>query len=376
MNVEVFVQHLKNMGIDSLIGVPDSTLKVFCDYVNSEGSNVFNHFVPANEGAAVGLAVGNYLATGRPACVYMQNSGIGNIVNPVTSIAHADVYDIPMLFLIGWRGEPGKKDEPQHKFMGRITESIFDVLEIGHEVIGEETTDEELGDILLKAAAALKKNRQYAVIIKKNTFEDRKFSDYANEHKLVREKAIDTILESLNKDDVIISTTGKISREVYEESDRLLGDHKQAFLTVGGMGHASMIALGYAKQRPDKKVFCIDGDGAVLMHMGSLAFLAKQSPDNMVHICLNNEAHESVGGMPTGAAGISYAEIAKSCGYPIVNCVTTQEELKLAMDAAKNNNKLTFVEVMVAMESRADLGRPKESAVENKENFMEYHGVK
>ena len=376
MNVEVFVQHLKKMGIDSLIGVPDSTLKVFCDYVNSEGSNVFNHFVPANEGAAVGLAVGNYLATGRPACVYMQNSGVGNIVNPVTSIAHADVYDIPMLFLIGWRGEPGKKDEPQHKFMGRITESIFDVLEIGHEVIGEETTDEELDAILLKAAAALKKNRQYAVIIKKNTFEDRKFSDYANEHKLVREKAIDTILESLNKDDVIISTTGKISREVYEESDRLLGDHKQAFLTVGGMGHASMIALGYAKQRPDKKVFCIDGDGAVLMHMGSLAFLAKQSPDNMVHICLNNEAHESVGGMPTGAAGISYAEIAKSCGYPIVNCVTTQEELKLAMDAAKNNNKLTFVEVMVAMESRADLGRPKESAVENKENFMEYHGVK
>ena len=376
MNVEVFVQHLKNMGIDSLIGVPDSTLKVFCDYVNSEGSNVFNHFVPANEGAAVGLAVGNYLATGRPACVYMQNSGIGNIVNPVTSIAHADVYDIPMLFLIGWRGEPGKKDEPQHKFMGRITESIFDVLEIGHEVIGEETTDEELDAILLKAAAALKQNRQFAVIIKKNAFEDRKFSDYANEHKLVREKAIDTILESLNKDDVIISTTGKISREVYEESDRLLGDHKQAFLTVGGMGHASMIALGYAKQRPDKKVFCIDGDGAVLMHMGSLAFLAKQSPDNMVHICLNNEAHESVGGMPTGAAGISYAEIAKSCGYPIVNCVTTQEELKLAMDAAKNNNKLTFVEVMVAMESRADLGRPKESAVENKENFMEYHGVK
>ena len=376
MNVEVFVQHLKKMGIDSLIGVPDSTLKVFCDYVNSEGGNVFNHFVPANEGAAVGLAVGNYLATGRPACVYMQNSGVGNIVNPVTSIAHADVYDIPMLFLIGWRGEPGKKDEPQHKFMGRITESIFDVLEIGHEVIGEETTDEELDAILLKAAAALKKNRQYAVIIKKNTFEDRKFSDYANEHKLVREKAIDTILESLNKDDVIISTTGKISREVYEESDRLLGDHKQAFLTVGGMGHASMIALGYAKQRPDKKVFCIDGDGAVLMHMGSLAFLAKQSPDNMVHICLNNEAHESVGGMPTGAAGISYAEIAKSCGYPIVNCVTTQEELKLAMDAAKNNNKLTFVEVMVAMESRADLGRPKESAVENKENFMEYHGVK
>ena len=376
MNVEVFVQHLKKMGIGSLIGVPDSTLKVFCDYVNSEGSNVFNHFVPANEGAAVGLAVGNYLATGHPACVYMQNSGVGNIVNPVTSIAHADVYDIPMLFLIGWRGEPGKKDEPQHKFMGRITESILDVLEIGHEVIGEETTDEELSDILLKAAAALKENRQYAVIIKKNTFDDRKFFDYANEHKLVREKAIDTILESLNKDDVIISTTGKISREVYEESDRLLGDHKQAFLTVGGMVHASMIALGYAKQRPDKKVFCIDGDGAVLMHMGSLAFLAKQSPDNMVHICLNNEAHESVGGMPTGAAGISYAEIAKSCGYPIVKCVTTEEELKQAMAAAKKNNKLTFIEVMVAMDSRADLGRPKESAVENKENFMEYHGVK
>ena len=375
MKAEQFVEQLKNVGIESLIGVPDSTLKQFCDYINTDGKNELKHYVPANEGAAVGMAVGTFLATGKPACVYMQNSGIGNIVNPVTSIANEEVYDIPMLFVTGWRGEPGKKDEPQHKFMGKITESIFDVMNIEYAVIGGETTMEELEGIFFRVKNVLDSNKQFAIIVKKDTFDTRAGGDYSNQYTLVREDAIAEIIKNLDRKDVVISTTGKISREVYEQSDIILGSHEQDFLTVGGMGHASMIACGYALNQPQKRVYCIDGDGAVLMHMGSLAFCAKENPKNLVHICINNEAHESVGGMPTGAKGVSYAPVAKSCGYNKVYRVETLEELKKCLLNVKNDEELTFIEVMVAVGSRDDLGRPKESAVENKNNFMTYHGV-
>lgn len=375
MQVEIFTGKIKALGIDTLIGVPDSTLKQFCDYINTDGKDEFEHYVPANEGAATGMAVGTFLATGKPACVYMQNSGIGNIVNPVTSIANEEVYDIPILFLVGWRGEPGKKDEPQHKFMGKVTTSMFDVMNIEHACIGKETTDDELDTILQKAKMALCSNRQFAIIIKKDTFEARGFGDYNNSYPMNREAAIRMVLEVLERDDVVVSTTGKISREVYEQCDDLYGSHEQAFLTVGGMGHASMIALAYAMKRPQKRVYCLDGDGAVLMHMGALPLIAKQAPQNLVHICINNEAHESVGGMPTGAAGMTYADIAKASGYKNVYQVQDEEALKSCMEMVKNNKELTFVEVLVAIGSRDDLGRPKESAVENKKNFMEYHGV-
>lgn len=376
MKVEFFVKKIKELGIESLIGVPDSTLKQFCDYINTDGKHELKHYVPANEGAATGMAVGVFLATGKPACVYMQNSGLGNIVNPVTSIANEEVYDIPVLFITGWRGEPGKKDEPQHKFMGKVTEEMFDVMDIEHAVIGSETTDEELNEIFNNAGDKLKENKQFAVIVKKDTFEKRAFGDYSNEFTLVRESAISEIVRSLDHDDVVISTTGKISREVYEQSDIIRGGHGQDFLTVGGMGHASMIAYGYAANRPEKRVYCVDGDGAVLMHMGSLAFIAKENPANLVHICINNEAHESVGGMPTGAAGKFFAPVAQASGYEKVYHVDTMEELRTCLDKIKNERKLTFLEIMVSVGSRDDLGRPRESAVENKNNFMEYHGVK
>lgn len=375
MKAEDFVGKIKSLGIDSLIGVPDSTLKQFCDYVNTDGSKELTHYVPANEGAAVGLAVGVYLATGRPACIYMQNSGLGNIVNPVTSIANEEVYDIPMLFITGWRGEPGKKDEPQHKFMGRITESLYQVMNIDYAVIGSETTPNELDEIFERAAALMEDNKQFAIIIKKDTFEKRTGGDYSNGYTLVREEAIAAVVGRLDKRDAVISTTGKISREVYEQSDMLCGGHGQDFLTVGGMGHASMIAFGYAVNRPDKRVYCLDGDGAVLMHMGSLAFIGKENPSNLVHICINNWAHESVGGMPTGAAGRFFAPVAQAAGYEKVYHVETKEELLSILDRIKGEKALTFLEVMVSVGSRDDLGRPKESAVDNKINFMKYHEV-
>lgn len=375
MKAEVFANQLKNLGIESLIGVPDSTLKQFCDYINTDGKNEFQHYVPANEGAAVGIAVGVFLATGKPACIYMQNSGIGNTVNPVTSLANAEVYDIPMLFLVGWRGEPGFHDEPQHKFMGRITETIFDTLEIEHTVISKETTEKELVAVLKTASEKLAANKQFAIIVKKGTFEERHGGTYQNKYPLIREDAIAAILKNLDPPDVVVSTTGKISREVYEQADIVNGQHQQEFLTVGGMGHASMIALGIADHMNNKRVYCIDGDGAVLMQMGCLAVIGTRKPKNLIHICINNNAHESVGGMPTGAAGMSYAGVAKACGYSRVYSVSSLNELNNALKDVKMTTETTFLEVKVALASRADLGRPKESAVENKNNFMKYHGV-
>ena len=376
MLVTDFIRHIKKLGIKTLTGVPDSALKPFCDYINGVGKEEFTHYVPANEGAAVGIAIGEYLATGVPACVYMQNSGLGNIVNPITSLANEEVYGIPMLLLIGYRGEPGKKDEPQHKYMGKITEPLLDVLGIEHIVLGKELTVQEVEAAFAKAAQKLKEGQQFAFVLKRDFLENKEKSVYTNDNSIIREDAIAEIIKSLDASDVVVSTTGKISREVYEQSDKLKGSHAQDFLTVGGMGHASMIAFGIAKEAEEKRVYCLDGDGAELMHMGSLAFIAKQNPKNLVHICLNNEAHESVGGMPTGCVGLSYAKVAETVGYEAVYCVDTMEKLKQILNDIKTENKLTFIEIKVAMNSRADLGRPKETAAENKENFMKYHGVK
>ncbi len=371
MKAEEFIKQIKNQGITNLIGVPDSTLKPFCDYLQNEGKDSFKHYVPVNEGAAVGMAIGYHLATGKAACLYMQNSGLGNIVNPITSLAHQDVYGIPMLLLIGWRGEPGKKDEPQHKFMGNVTVRIVEDLEIKYAIVGKDTSIEELQTILAEAKTELHENRQFAIIVKKDFFDTPENSfERKNSYSLVREDAISEIIRSISPEDVVVSTTGKISREVYEQSDAINGQHKQDFLTVGGMGHASMIALGIAQEKMDKRVYCLDGDGAVLMHMGSLAFVAKQNPKNLVHICLNNNAHESVGGMPTGCVGADFAQIAKVCGYPKVYTAETKEELKEVLEKVRNDKELTFIEIKVALSSRSDLGRPKESARENKESFM------
>lgn len=376
MVVTDFISQIKKLGIKTLSGVPDSALKPFCDYINGVGKEQFTHYVPANEGAAVGIAIGEYLATGIPVCVYMQNSGLGNIVNPITSLANEEVYGIPMLLLIGYRGEPGTKDEPQHKYMGKITEPLLDALGIEHVVLGKELSEQEVDAGFDRAAQKLREGKQFAFVLKRDFLVNEQKSVYTNHNSLVREDAIAEIIKALDTSDVVISTTGKISREVYEQSDKIKGSHAQDFLTVGGMGHASMIAFGIAKEAEEKRVYCLDGDGAELMHMGSLAFIAKQNPNNLVHICLNNEAHESVGGMPTGCVGLSYAKVAETVGYEFVYCVDTIEELKQVLNEIKGKRKLTFIEIKVAMESRADLGRPKETAAENKDNFMRYHGVK
>jgi len=370
MKAELLAQYIKQLGIEVLIGVPDSTLKEFCDYINSEQSGLVHYTVP-NEGSAVGIAAGTYLSTGKSACIYMQNSGIGNTVNPVTSIANAEVYNIPIFFIVGYRGAPGTKDEPQHKFMGRITERIFDCLEIEYEVIDKNTSETELDGIFGRIKNALENKKQFALIIKKDTFDKRVNADYSNGNKLNREYVISELIKRTNSDDLIVSTTGKISREVYEQSDLVLNNHKQCFLTVGGMGHASMIAFSIAKKSPSKRVICMDGDGAALMHLGNMAFIGGQDVQNLIHICLNNEAHESVGGMPTAAPNFKYAEAARVCGYPNVFEIKTESEFSSLLESFKNLKGLAFIEIKVANTSRDDLVRPKESALDNAVSFME-----
>ena len=371
MKADKLLQALEQRGIHTIIGVPDSTLKQFCDGLQNYKGNI-NHYVPVNEGVAVGLAVGSYLADGKPACVYMQNSGIGNAVNPIASLANRDVYGIPMLFLVGWRGEPGVKDEPQHVFQGKITCKLFEVLSIPYEVIDKDTTWEQMESILTEAFETLSGGEQFAIIVRKGTFEKDVPYTWENGNTLNREEALATILKEGGHEAVLVSTTGKISRELYEQSDALYGTHENIFMTVGGMGHASMIALGIAKKRPKEKIICIDGDGAALMHMGALAFISSQSPENFVHIIINNQSHESVGAMPTGCQKINFSELAKNVGYSWTIRVSTLEELTKVLRNIDEQKGPILVEVLVSLDSRADLGRPRESARENKEAFMEY----
>ena len=369
MKASNLLSQLENMGFDTIAGVPDSTLKQFCDGVQTYEGNL-KHYVTANEGAAVAVGIGAYLASGKPACVYMQNSGIGNMVNPLASLANGDVYGVPMLFIVGWRGEPGIKDEPQHVYQGKVTCALLEVMDVPYSIIDDTTTDDDMTAILADAGRILGENRQYAVIVKKGTFERAEEFAWENGYHLVREQALRTILEQCYEDSFLVSTTGKISRELYEQSDALCGNHDRLFMTVGGMGHASMIAYGMAQVDENRRIVCIDGDGAVMMHMGALAVLAKQSPSNFLHIVINNAAHESVGAVPTGYGGQTYTSIAKACGYSSAVLAKTGQELETALEDAMTNRALSMIEVMVSLDSRADLGRPKECAAENKVNFM------
>lgn len=370
MRANTFLQEIKSIGIQTITGVPDSTLKQLCDAIQLDNGKTFKHYVTANEGAAVGLATGEYLAARRPCLVYLQNSGLGNIINPLASIANQEVYGIPMLFVIGWRGEPGKKDEPQHVYQGKVTCELLEVMDVPYAVIDGLTTEAQIQEILANAKSIMGQIRQYAIIVKKGTFEEEHAFVWENGYTLVREQALKLILETVYDASCIVSTTGKISRELYEQCDALYGNHDKLFMTVGGMGHASMIAYGIAQADETRQIVCIDGDGAIMMHMGALAFIAKQMPKNFLHIVINNAAHESVGSIPTGFSGQTYAQIAAACGYQNVCTVKSEEELKKALIDVKDKQELAMIEVMVSLESRSNLGRPKESAKENRVNFM------
>ncbi len=369
MKVEKLVEII---GSDFFTGVPDSQLKALCDYLfDKYGIDPKHHVIAANEGNCTALAAGYHLATGKIPVVYMQNSGLGNIINPVASLLNDKVYAIPMIFIVGWRGEPGIHDEPQHIYQGEVTLKLLEDMEIKAFVIGRDTTDEEVMSVMEGYRKVLAAGKDAAFVVRKGAICYDGKPDYRNGNTMVREEVIRHIVK-VSGDDPIVSTTGKASRELFEAREANSQSHRSDFLTVGSMGHCSSIALGVAISKPGTKVWCVDGDGAVLMHMGSIAVIGATSPDNMIHVVINNEAHESVGGMPTVASKTNLTAIARACGYPNAVSVDNFKALDAELEAAKGRNKLSFIEVKCSVGARADLGRPTATALENKINFMEY----
>ena len=369
MNVEIFNSII---GSDFFTGVPDSQLKALCDYLmDTYGIDSKHHIIAANEGNAAALAAGYHLATGKIPVVYMQNSGEGNIINPVASLLNSEVYAIPVIFIIGWRGEPGEIDEPQHVFQGKITLKLLSDVDIKFFVIDKNTLEQKLTAVMNDFRNILASGKSVAFIIRKNALSYNKRIDYVNKNIINRETVIHHIIKASGKDP-IVSTTGKISRELFEARESNGQCHNYDFLTVGAMGHSSSIAFGIALNKPNTRVWCIDGDGAILMHMGAMAILGSIAPRNMIHIVINNEAHETVGGMPTAASHIELVAIAKACGYPYAVCVNSLEGLDEELYTIKRRNTLSFIEVKCSIGSRENLGRPTTRPVKNKLDFMEY----
>lgn len=366
-----FVEYLQANSVEFFAGVPDSLLKELCACLE-QVPEAGQHIISANEGGAVALALGYHLATRKIPLIYLQNSGLGNIINPLLSLADTDVYSVPLLLVIGWRGEPGVHDEPQHKKQGRVMLSMLEAMEIPYSILGPEMND--AGGSVSEALAYVRKNNApFALVVKKGTFStftgDKK---KAAAFELTREAAIQQVLGFLDERDVVVSTTGMASREVYEYRERKGESHERDFLTVGGMGHASQIALGVALQRPDRSVYCLDGDGALLMHLGALPITGVKKAGNFKHIVLNNGAHDSVGGQPTVGLTTDILGIARACSYQVVMQAQTSQELESCLQEVKRSKGPCLLEIMIRCGARKDLGRPATTPVENKHAFMDF----
>ena len=360
------------IGADFYTGVPDSQLKALCNcLMNTYGIDPKHHVIAANEGNCTALAAGYHLATGKVPVVYMQNSGEGNIINPVASLLNDKVYAIPMVFVVGWRGEPGVHDEPQHIYQGEVTVKLLEDMDVCTFIIGKETTDAEVESAMENFRKVLAQGKDVAFVVRKGALSYDGKVVYKNDNTMVREEIIRHIV-AVSGEDPIVSTTGKASRELFEIREANGQSHKYDFLTVGSMGHSSSIALGVALNKSERKIWCVDGDGAVLMHMGAMAVVGANAPKNLVHVVINNGAHETVGGMPTVAAKMDLVAIAKACGYPKAVSVDTFESLDRELKMAKSANELTLIEVKCSIGARDGLGRPTTTALENKQNFMDY----
>lgn len=369
MKVESLVEII---GSDFYTGVPDSQLTALCNYLmNTYGTDPKHHIIAANEGNCAALAAGYHLATGKVPVVYMQNSGQGNIINPSASLLNNKVYAIPVVFIIGWRGEPGIHDEPQHIYQGEITIKLLEDMDIAVFIISKDTTEEELNVKMEEFRKILSMGKNVSFLIRKGALKYDGLMEYKNDNILARETIIRHVINA-SGEDPIISTTGKASRELFEMRTANEQSHRYDFLTVGSMGHSSSIALGIALNKPARRIWCVDGDGAVLMHMGAMAVIGVNKPKNLIHVVINNGAHESVGGMPTAAGSVDLVAVAKACGYPNAVCVENAEALDKALEEAKERNELSLIEVKCSIGSRKNLGRPTTTALENKKEFMKY----
>lgn len=368
IEAKLFVDSLAEQGINFYTGVPDSLLKDFCAYVEANGGKE-KHLITANEGNAVALAAGYYMASRHYAAVYLQNSGLGNIINPITSLADKEVYSIPMLLIIGWRGEPDVKDEPQHIKQGRITPAQLELLDIPYRVVSSET---DVAALALWAKQQLDSSQApVALLIKKGAF-----APYKNKPQpqttwsLGREEALDTLLPLLGHA-CVVATTGKTSREVFELREKHQ-QPQQDFLTVGGMGHTLSIALGVAMGQPNKQVVCLDGDGSALMHLGAMPITGAVAPQNLIHVLLNNAAHESVGGQPTVAHQVDFQAIAFASGYQAYAVAESKTELIEKWQHIRQQAGPILFEIRIAAGSRDDLGRPTSTPIQNKNAFMKW----
>ncbi len=367
-----FHEILAAHGIHFYAGVPDSLLKDFCAYVTDHTPPEEN-VITANEGGAMALAAGYHLATGKVGCVYMQNSGFGNVVNPLTSLADKEVYAIPMLLIVGWRGEPNKKDEPQHVKIGRVQREIIASLELDHEVLPDDEAGAEAA--IARALETMKTtSAPYALLVKAGTFDKYKLEKKRSvPYAMTREEAIGALADGLAKATpgaAFVCTTGMPSRELFEHRVKNKHEAGTDFLTVGSMGHASQIALGIAMQKRDTPIYCLDGDGAVLMHLGGLSTIGTLSPKNYRHVVLNNGAHDSVGGQPTVGFDVDFGAIAKACGYKQTFRADTREELERAVETFAKAEGPVLLEVRIKQGARADLGRPTATPRQSKDAFM------
>lgn len=359
-----FFDTLRQNGLTFFTGVPDSLLQSFCACV-AEHCDADTAITAANEGNAVGIACGYHLATGKAAVVYMQNSGIGNAVNPLVSLADEEVYSIPMLLLVGWRGEPGIPDEPQHIKQGKITPALLETLGIRTLVL----EDDYAAQIRYCAEYMQHNSKPIAVIVRKNTFSPYTAAAAQTEYSLTRERALQLITEQLSAEDIVVSTTGKTSRELFELREHSNMGHGNDFLTVGSMGHTSSIGLGLSLFT-QRNVYCIDGDGSFLMHMGAAAVNAFHMRENFRYIIINNGAHESVGGQATVGFEIHIPQILKGCGFPHVCTASDEREVVQGMAYLKEHPRSAMV-ICVKQGARSDLGRPTVSPIENKKMLME-----
>jgi len=375
INPSVFYDYLNENGVNFFSGVPDSLLKNICSYI-TDNTLPECHIIAANEGNALSIGLGYHLSTGRIPFIYMQNSGLGNVINPLLSLADPDVYSVPMLLMIGWRGEPGVHDEPQHKKQGRVTIALLKAMEIPFKIISPSMQDSDvvkLTNVLLEKS---KSNQQpVALLVQKDAFVDYELMhSHFYDRPMLREQAIETIVDNLKPLDIVVSTTGVASRELFEIRERSDSRHESDFLTVGGMGHASQIALGIALQSKDRMVYCLDGDGAIFMHMGGLTINGTSGCNNFKHIVFNNSAHDSVGGQPTVGDQVDICTIAIASGYRWAKRASTEEELRSSVKLLSDVEGPALLEVQVKRGFRKDLGRPGISPAENKQNFMGFIG--
>ena len=360
-----FCGELLDAGLDLFVGVPDSLLKDFCAYVSSDAFPG-EHVIAANEGSAVGMACGYHMGSGRAGVVYMQNSGEGNAVNPLLSIADPEVYSIPMLMVIGWRGEPGVRDEPQHAKQGAVTCAILETMGIPYEVIDPRAWKGQLSGLVSTMWTG---SRPVAAVVRKGTFGKCPFEPEDNGFPLSREEALEALLGCLRRDELVVSTTGKTSREVFEIRERRSQDHSGDFLTVGGMGHTSSIAYGMS-MGTIRNVWCVDGDGSFIMHMGALAAMAADRRANFKYVVNVNGAHESVGGQPTAGQDIDVVAILRAVGFEEVVEAVTPDEIKRGIELLRASGKSALV-LRTHQGSRSDLGRPSTPPQENKLALME-----